>query len=296
MRAMRTPSARYSRPREGPSDHPVIVHVADNSQVAHWSREFPADAQRLAEAFWPGPLTLIVPRAAGVPDAVTGGQTASACACPRIRWRVRCSMHSPLAAEEAWQRRRPTASAEFRRLRTTCSRRPRRPRSVDPRRRRVRSRHREHDRRIRRRRADVAASRRHRGRGHRPRARPAAARTRCGCAARLGHARRALRATHAGPRRQRACTGQRRHRRVDRRIGADGRPPRAVRGPLDRCARRCATLRARPVRQPARARRCRRCVDSCRSGTPMPRTGKRCATAWRARLTSAPLTMTSTDR
>ena len=57
-----------------PAEHPVIVHLADNGQIPHWSREFPAGAQRLADAFWPGPLTLIVPRAAGVSDAVTGGQ------------------------------------------------------------------------------------------------------------------------------------------------------------------------------------------------------------------------------
>ena len=57
-----------------PADHPVIVHLADNSQLPHWAREIPADAQRLADAFWPGPLTLILPRAARVSDAVTGGQ------------------------------------------------------------------------------------------------------------------------------------------------------------------------------------------------------------------------------
>jgi L-threonylcarbamoyladenylate synthase len=57
-----------------PSDHPVIVHLGDAAQVAHWAREFPDGARRLAAAFWPGPLTLILPRAAHVADAVTGGQ------------------------------------------------------------------------------------------------------------------------------------------------------------------------------------------------------------------------------
>ncbi len=57
-----------------PSDHPVIVHIADVADVDRWAREFPEGARRLAASFWPGPLTLIVPRAAHVDDAVTGGQ------------------------------------------------------------------------------------------------------------------------------------------------------------------------------------------------------------------------------
>jgi L-threonylcarbamoyladenylate synthase len=57
-----------------PADHPVIVHLHDAAQMRDWAREIPADAQRLADAFWPGPLTLILPRAAGVGDSVTGGQ------------------------------------------------------------------------------------------------------------------------------------------------------------------------------------------------------------------------------
>jgi len=57
-----------------PSDHPVIVHLGDVGQVERWAREFPEGARRLASTFWPGPLTLILPRAAHVGDAVTGGQ------------------------------------------------------------------------------------------------------------------------------------------------------------------------------------------------------------------------------
>src|SRR6185369_4391674 len=57
-----------------PADHPVIVHVAQPEDVAHWTRAFPPGAQALARAFWPGPLTLILPRAAHVSDVVTGGQ------------------------------------------------------------------------------------------------------------------------------------------------------------------------------------------------------------------------------
>ncbi|MFO1304232.1 MAG: L-threonylcarbamoyladenylate synthase [Burkholderiales bacterium] len=57
-----------------PADHPVIVHVEDLEEATRWAGAMPRGARLLAQAFWPGPLTLIVPRAAHVPDAVTGGQ------------------------------------------------------------------------------------------------------------------------------------------------------------------------------------------------------------------------------
>jgi L-threonylcarbamoyladenylate synthase len=57
-----------------PSDHPVIVHLGTGEDLTRWSRDIPAIAQRLADHFWPGPLTLVLRRAAGVLDAVTGGQ------------------------------------------------------------------------------------------------------------------------------------------------------------------------------------------------------------------------------
>jgi L-threonylcarbamoyladenylate synthase len=57
-----------------PADHPVIVHVADRRDLGKWARAVPNGAAQLAEAFWPGPLTLILPRAAAVLDQITGGQ------------------------------------------------------------------------------------------------------------------------------------------------------------------------------------------------------------------------------
>jgi L-threonylcarbamoyladenylate synthase len=57
-----------------PADHPLIVHLAGADQLSRWAREIPEAAQRLAATFWPGPLTLILKRQPGVPDAVTGGQ------------------------------------------------------------------------------------------------------------------------------------------------------------------------------------------------------------------------------
>jgi L-threonylcarbamoyladenylate synthase len=50
------------------------VHLADFSQVADWAASVPESARLLAEKFWPGPMTLILPRAAHVLDQVTGGQ------------------------------------------------------------------------------------------------------------------------------------------------------------------------------------------------------------------------------
>ncbi len=57
-----------------PSDHPLIVHVADKTQAALFTPGLNPAAQRLIAAFWPGPLTLIVPRRPGVAAAAAGGQ------------------------------------------------------------------------------------------------------------------------------------------------------------------------------------------------------------------------------
>lgn len=57
-----------------PADHPLIVHLPGAAHLDRWARDIPALAWDLAEAFWPGPLTLILKRAAAVPYAVTGGQ------------------------------------------------------------------------------------------------------------------------------------------------------------------------------------------------------------------------------
>ncbi len=57
-----------------PVDHPLIVHVASAAAAKLWAATWPDAAEKLADAFWPGPMTLIVRRASHVPDAVTGGQ------------------------------------------------------------------------------------------------------------------------------------------------------------------------------------------------------------------------------
>ena len=66
--------ARIFAVKGRPQDHPVIVHIPGIEYLERWAREVPALAWALARGFWPGPLTLILKRAPGVPDAVTGAQ------------------------------------------------------------------------------------------------------------------------------------------------------------------------------------------------------------------------------
>lgn len=66
--------ARLYQAKGRPTNHPVIVHLSAIAQLNDWARAVPDAAMVLARAFWPGPLTLILPRAEGVSDAITGGQ------------------------------------------------------------------------------------------------------------------------------------------------------------------------------------------------------------------------------
>ncbi|MFM7632594.1 MAG: L-threonylcarbamoyladenylate synthase [Betaproteobacteria bacterium] len=65
-----------------PSTHPVIVHVARDADLSHWAVDIPPQAAHLIQAFWPGPLTLILKRAPKVSDSVTGGQDSVGLRCP----------------------------------------------------------------------------------------------------------------------------------------------------------------------------------------------------------------------
>lgn len=65
-----------------PADHPLIVHVSDAAQVAFFASSVPVFASRLMAAFWPGPLTLILPRLAGLADSAAGGHATIALRCP----------------------------------------------------------------------------------------------------------------------------------------------------------------------------------------------------------------------
>lgn len=65
-----------------PASHPLIVHVSGLAAARDWVASMPASAQRLAETFWPGPLTLVLPKAQHVLAAVTGGQESVALRAP----------------------------------------------------------------------------------------------------------------------------------------------------------------------------------------------------------------------
>lgn len=65
-----------------PKDHPLIVHLASAAQLGQWSAAADDRAARLAEALWPGPLTLVVKKARAVPAAITGGQPTVALRVP----------------------------------------------------------------------------------------------------------------------------------------------------------------------------------------------------------------------
>ena len=65
-----------------PADHPLIVHVPDAASVSHFAATVPDFADRLIQAFWPGPMTLILPRRAGVAATAAGGQDSIGLRCP----------------------------------------------------------------------------------------------------------------------------------------------------------------------------------------------------------------------
>jgi L-threonylcarbamoyladenylate synthase len=100
-----------------PSDHPLIVHVAafdgGMSGVAHYAGRVPAFAQQLMAAFWPGPLTLILPRRDGVGAAAAGGQNSIGLRCPAhpVAQAVLAALRQPGAQERVvWGVAAPSAN------------------------------------------------------------------------------------------------------------------------------------------------------------------------------------------
>lgn len=65
-----------------PSDNPLIVHIAEFDDMKRVAREVPEQAKKLADAFWPGPLTMIVWKSDAVPEATTGGMQTVAVRMP----------------------------------------------------------------------------------------------------------------------------------------------------------------------------------------------------------------------
>ena len=68
--------------KQRPSDHPLIVHLANMSQVENWASEFPSIAIKLAETFWPGPLTLVLPAKNHVSRVLRGSESTIALRVP----------------------------------------------------------------------------------------------------------------------------------------------------------------------------------------------------------------------
>ncbi len=65
-----------------PAEHPLIVHIGDAAQLRDWACDVPPAAIKLAQQFWPGPLTLVLKRTSRVPGVVTGGQDTVAIRVP----------------------------------------------------------------------------------------------------------------------------------------------------------------------------------------------------------------------
>jgi len=74
--------ARVFAAKERPADHPLIVHVASESDVSEWITEFPQWAVELMKAVWPGPLTIVGPRTELASNSVTGNQDTVAVRVP----------------------------------------------------------------------------------------------------------------------------------------------------------------------------------------------------------------------
>ena len=68
--------------KQRPADHPLIVHISDASQVHDWATIFPKVAMKLAHAFWPGALTLVLPAQSHVSRVVRGGEVTVALRVP----------------------------------------------------------------------------------------------------------------------------------------------------------------------------------------------------------------------
>jgi L-threonylcarbamoyladenylate synthase len=101
-----------------PADHPLIVHIGQPAQLDGIGENIPPPLRRLADAFWPGPLTLVVTKTSSIPDCVTGGQPTVAVRMPDhpVALALLRACHRPLAAPSAnrYQHISPTTAAHVR--------------------------------------------------------------------------------------------------------------------------------------------------------------------------------------
>jgi L-threonylcarbamoyladenylate synthase len=102
-----------------PANNPLIVHIADRERAKAIVAEWPESAQRLAEGFWPGPLTLVLPRGEAIPDAVTAGGATVAVRVPAhpVARELLAACGLPIAAPSANRSARlsPTTAAHVKR-------------------------------------------------------------------------------------------------------------------------------------------------------------------------------------
>jgi len=101
-----------------PADHPVIVHLPDAAALEDWVLTVGESARRLVDAFWPGPLTVILARSARVPDEVTGGRDTVALRVPDqpLALALLRAFEGPIAAPSAnrFGQVSPTTAADVR--------------------------------------------------------------------------------------------------------------------------------------------------------------------------------------
>ncbi len=109
--------ARIFSAKGRPADHPLIVHIASfdggMSGVAHYASRVPAFAQQLMSAFWPGPMTLILPRREGIGDAAAGGQASIGLRCPShpVAQAVLTALRKPASGQDTvWGIAAPSAN------------------------------------------------------------------------------------------------------------------------------------------------------------------------------------------
>jgi L-threonylcarbamoyladenylate synthase len=110
--------ARIFAAKGRPGTNPLIVHVADGEVAKRYAREWPETAARLAARFWPGPLTLVLPKAASIVDGVTAGRGTVGLRVPNhpIALELLRAFGGPVAAPSANQSNRisPTTAQHVR--------------------------------------------------------------------------------------------------------------------------------------------------------------------------------------
>lgn len=96
-----------------PQDNPLIIHVPDASWLSRYCEKVPESAYRLAEAFWPGPLTMILPKKEIVPYRTTGGLETVGVRCPNhpVTLAVIAAADIPIAAPSGNTSGRPSPTS-----------------------------------------------------------------------------------------------------------------------------------------------------------------------------------------